>query len=857
MRDAEEAPRAWQRVLPAVLTVALAAVGILVLHHELRRYRYRDIATAVQSLPASAVAIAIALTASSYVVLTWYDRLALRYVGRPLPAPRVTFVSFIAYAFSQTLGFPLLTGGTVRYRLYTASGLTTIDIAHAVTFTSATFWLGVLTIGGGVLIADPATSATLLHVPPSVALVLGPFFVAISVAYLALTALRRAPISIRGWELPVPRPLLSAGQLLLSTADWTLAGAVLYVLLPVHLRPAFPGFLSAFLLAQVAGLVSHVPGGLGVFDSIMLLLLEDRIPASSLLASLVVFRVVYYLLPFAVAATMLAGAELHERRDHVWRAARVAGTWVLSVTPQVLAVTTFLGGMVLLVSGATPAVGSRLRWLDAFLPLAVIEMSHFLASVVGMGLVIVAWGLQRRLDAAYHLTVILLAVGIGTSLLKGLDYEEAAALTVILAVLLPARRHFYRRTSLTAEPLTAEWVAAMLVAVGATVWLGIFAYKRVNYTDEMWWRFALRGDAPRFLRATVGVLALAVSFAIARLLRHAPAEAEPPTAADIERASAVAMRAADTAAQLALLGDKSLLFSDSGNAFLMYAVAGRSWVALGDPVGASDDCRELAWRFREMVHHRGGWPVFYLVAPETLPLYIDLGLTLLKVGERARVPLAGFSLEGGARKGMRRTLRGVEKEGCRFEVVPAADVAALLPDLRRVSDGWLAAKRTREKGFSLGFFDEQYLCRFPAAIVRRGDRVVAFANVLEGAEREELSVDLMRFDAAAPPGTMEYLFAELMLWGHDRGYQWFDLGMAPLAGLENRALAPLWNRMGALLFRHGENFYNFQGLREYKQKFDPVWEPRYLASPGGLVLPRIVTNLATLISGGMRGLVAK
>ena len=126
-----------------------------------------------------------------------------------------------------------------------------------------------------------------------------------------------------------------------------------------------------------------------------------------------------------------------------------------------------------------------------------------------------------------------------------------------------------------------------------------------------------------------------------------------------------------------------------------------------------------------------------------------------------------------------------------------------------------------------------------------------------GADHTELSVDLMRYTAVAPPGVMEYLLIELMLWGRENGYQRFNLGMSPLSGIENRSLAPLWNRIGALLFSRGEPFYNFQGLRLYKEKFDPVWEPRYLASPGGLVLPRILTNVASLISGGLVGVVSK
>jgi phosphatidylglycerol lysyltransferase len=266
---------------------------------------------------------------------------------------------------------------------------------------------------------------------------------------------------------------------------------------------------------------------------------------------------------------------------------------------------------------------------------------------------------------------------------------------------------------------------------------------------------------------------------------------------------------------------------------------------------------DLAWRFRELSGRHGGWTVFYEVGRQHLPLYLDLGLTLQKLGEEARVPLASFTLAGNSRKGLRSNCNRVQREGCRLEVVPVEEVPAFLPELRAVSDAWLASKRTREKGFSLGFFEPRYLSRFPAALVRQEGRVVAFANLLPSAAHDELSIDLMRHRPDAPGGVMDYLFVELMAWGREQGYRWFNLGMAPLSGLESRALAPLWTRVGAFVFRHGEHFYNFQGVREYKEKFDPVWEPRYLASPGGLVLPRVLGNVAALISRGIKGVVGK
>ena len=274
---------------------------------------------------------------------------------------------------------------------------------------------------------------------------------------------------------------------------------------------------------------------------------------------------------------------------------------------------------------------------------------------------------------------------------------------------------------------------------------------------------------------------------------------------------------------------------------------------MGDPVGADDEKQELIWHFRELCDLHAGWPVFYEVRRTNLHFYLDLGLTLLKIGEEARVALESFSLDGGKHKWMRYTLRRVEAEGCSFEIIESGNV---IDELRSISNSWLAEKRTREKGFSLGFFSEQYIRRCAVAVVRRGDQIVAFANLWNGAG-DELSVDLMRHLPDAPAGVMDYMFLSLILWGQKNGYRWFNLGMAPLSGLENRSLGTLWNRVGSLAYRFGENFYNFQGLRQYKEKFDPEWEPMYLASPGGLALPRILTNLTALISGGLSGVISK
>jgi phosphatidylglycerol lysyltransferase len=849
--------RRFLHSLGPLLGLVLFAVALWVLHHELREYHYHDIVRHLAEIPGPRLLLAFALTILSYLIMTGYDTLALRYIQHPLGYAKTALASFIGYAFSNNIGLSMIAGASVRYRLYSAWELSALEITKVIAFCTLTLWLGFFSLGGVVFLFEPIMVPKALRLPFSSIRPLGVIFLMFVGGYLLWSSLRKRPLKIREWEFPLPSTRLFLFQIAVASLDWALAGSVLYAILPSAATLSWHGFLGIFLLAQIAGMASQIPGGLGVFESVVLLLFSPAVPASSIFGSLLAYRAIYYLLPLALAVVLLGTDEMLQKKEGLQRLARIFGQWVPRLVPHVLAFTTFVSGAILLFSGVTPAVAWRLEWLTDLLPLPVIEVSHFLGSLVGTGLLIVAWGLRRRLDAAYILTAALLGAGIAFSLFKGFDYEEAIALGIMLGALLPCRHYFYRKASLFSEPLTTGWLVLIILVLSGSTWLGIFAYKHVEYSHDLWWRFTLAGDAPRFLRATVGAIGLALFFSIARLLRPARPEAVLPGKEDLEKVITIVQQSPQTYANLSLLGDKALLFNQKGNAFIMYGIEGRSWVAMGDPIGPAEECPELVWRFWEMCDLNGGWTVFYEVEPENLHLYLDLGLTLLKLGEEARVPLATFSLEGSSYKGLRHTQRKLEKEGCLFEVIPREGVSSLLPDLKQVSDAWMAEKNAREKGFSLGFFNAEYVKWFPVGVVRKDGKIVAFANMWQGAEKEELSIDLMRYLPDAPHNVMEYLFVQFMLWGKREGYRWFNLGMAPLSGLEDRALAPLWNRVGTFIFRHGEHFYNFQGLRQYKEKFGPEWKPRYIASPGGLALPSILADLASLISGGFRGVVSK
>jgi phosphatidylglycerol lysyltransferase len=834
----------------------LFSVAMVIIHRELKTYHYHDIVNELASVPHRAVALAMLFTALNFMVLGAYEILGFRYIKNNLPWYKTLLTSFIAFSFSNNVGFYSVSGSAVRYRLYSQWGLSTLDIAKLIAFSSGiTFFLGLCAICSLVFIVEPPTLPATLHLPLSSFRLSGWLFLIPVIAFVTLTAVRKKPIHILSWEFDSPSPVLTIMLILFACLDWLFFAAVLYCLLPAA-HVSFPLFVSIFLTAQVIGLISHVPGGLGVFESMILLLLPN-VPAATTIGALALFRGIYYLLPLGLSALLLGGRELFLRKKQVSDIAQTFSQWGSGVIPLFYSAITFIGGIILLASGATPTAHHRMHWLTHIMPLPVLEISHFMASLFGVALLVLAHGLYRRFDSAWHMTLYLLAGGAIFTFMKGLDYEEAIILTTMFLALLPSRRHFYRKAALVNDRFSAGWIVTIAFTMASIVWLGFFSYKHIAYSNELWWQFGFDNHASRFLRASIGGCIALFGYALLKLTSPARRVAVHETAVTIASIRPLVDSASRSSAFLAFLGDKSFLTSDSGDAFIMYGIQGKTWVAMGDPIGKTESYPPLIWKFKELCDCRDERAVFYEIGTRNLHHYLDAGLTLFKIGEEARVNLASFSLDGNSKKTMRYNCRKIDKDGWAFKVVPAEGVMDMLPALKAVSDEWLAKRTTREKRFSLGYFSPSYLKETPVGIVTKDGEIAAFANIWPTGTKEELSIDLMRYGETAPKGVMEYLFVNLISWGKEQGFQWFDLGMAPLSGLDNRIIAPLWNRLGAYLFTHGENIYNFQGLRQYKEKFDPQWEPKYLAVPGVFSLPMVLKDLSTLISGGLKGVISK
>ncbi len=845
------------RRLAPVVSLALFAVAAAVAYREVHVYPLSEIRRALVSLPGWVLALCIGITLLGYVVLSLYDWLALEYAGERLPYRRVLLTSLLSYAIGNNVGHAMISAGSVRYRFYSGWDIPATSIVKVVLFCTASYAIGVLTLilAGYAAMPDRSElSNSLLGTVAGVAVVIAALTLLV---WWSFVLYWRRPVAIRGFRLGPPNPSLALRQTAVAVTDLLLASLVLYLPLSQQIELPYATFLVLYFVAQAAGILSLIPGGIGVFEGSFLFLSPGQFAGSQVLAALIVYRVIYYFLPLVVAGGALAAYELRLHRLAQLPGVKTGINLVESAIPQILAVLLLLGAGVLLLSGASPAVPARLEWLHDFLPLPFIEFSHLAGSLAGVLLLLLSRAVSQRIDSAWYATIATLGVGIVASLAKGWDYEEAGMLFALLLMVLPARSHFYRKSALLALDFPLHWVLAAGVVIGLSLWLGFFSYKHVEYSGELWWQFALHGNAPRFLRSAVAMATLVGGLFIYRLLTRPATALELPDRSELDRAVTVVDQSADTTAHLALVGDKRLLWSDSGRSFVCFDTTPGFWVAMGDPVGVPAETEGMIWKFREMADRYNAGAVFYQVGTLHLPVYLDLGAVPVKLGEEARVPLADFALEGKRGARLRHAYNKLRRDGIGFDVIRHHDVDGVLTELRSISDSWLATKRVKEKRFSLGYFDPGYLRRCDVAVLRRDGAIVAFANLWYGAGKQELSLDLMRYDPAALKGVMEHLTVCLMLWGKAQGFQWFSLGMAPLSGLERRPLAPLWHKVGNVIFDLGSEFYNFEGLYHYKNKFDPVWRPRYLIVPSGMQVAPALLAVTSLISGGLKGIFAK
>jgi phosphatidylglycerol lysyltransferase len=827
-----------------LLSMTIVCVALWLMFDMLHSFSLSDIIRNLEKLSPSWVLLGFVITTASYLTVTGYDVVALRHIKRKVPYPRAALSAFLASTFGNNIGFSILTGTSIRYRIYTGSGLSALDIAGVSSMCALTTVLGMSCLFSLSMVLQIGNHPTTIGPLPAVVMQAAGILILLLISsYVILSAYNPLTLKSTTWSLKMPSAGTTLAQILLATTNLSLVATLLYVLLPTATDVSYTEFLGVFSLAIIAGSASNIPGGIGVFETVVLVGLPEISPPA-LLGSILLFRCIYYLTPLAVAAMLLTYHETQRQKHHIEELQESVLDVLDEIGPQIMTLIVMLAGAMLLFSGSIP-VGFDRDLLPLKIPLFLVELAHLSGAAVGVGLLISARGISRRLGSAFRLAYKLLLVGILTSLLKGFGYREAILLGLILGLLWYTRSEFHRKSAVLEAGIPFKWAYLLSIVLAITVWLGLFSFKDIPYSDSLWWSFSYDNDFSRFLRSLLLIVGTCTIVAHLNGSKPSPLPG-PPESVVLSRIRKILDRGSGLMANLVLLGDKRILFSPTGNAFIMYQIQNKSWVVLGDPVGPEEEHRELIWAFYELCSRYGAWPVFYMVNENQLAFFNKLDFSIEKMGNEAIMPLQDFSLDSVIRTELLVVRKRAISLGASVEIMEGQALDHLIPELKSVSDNWLEAGKIDEMGFSRGFFDHYYIRNFPCAIVRIDGQIVAFAVIWTTAAHDEMGLDLMRFHVEAPTLITDYLIIETMLWGKKTGFRRCNLGIAPLPGFKNYPLPPLWYRVSVLMYHSGQTSTRESEAQEMQNRL--TWKPRYILWPATVEMPRIIQNINRLIS---------
>ncbi len=632
------------RHLPAALGVLLLAGAVYVVQREFRHLNVRDVGHALRALPPRALLISALLTIASYGLLTFYDKLATIYAGHHVSYLRTAFASFCAYALAHNLGFAAVSGAAVRYRLYAHWGLDAVQIGKVVAFSSLTFGLGGMTLGGAILFIEPSTVPVIsAMLPPWALFAAGILMWAIVGTYVALASLFPV-LHIRGRTVELPHWRMALAQVVLATADVSLTASIFYALLPHAHGLTWMRFLAVYLGSYAAGLVSNVPGGLGVFDTAMLLgLQEAHLSPPVILSAIAVFRLYYYVVPLFLAGALFAGNEVVLNRRRVAGPGPGYGQPRWSEPDFAVAASTgavaLCGAMLLSVSVLD--TNPDYSWLIPDFTFAALA-GQYVPSLMGSFLMVMAIGLSQRVTLAWGATIATLLAAAGVTALQGEPAAVPAILVVAALSIAPFRDAYYRHARVVSHPLRAGTVVPVMALLVSVMWLASFEPKVRTLTQSSWWAVVISRDTPAPVRAAV---ALAVCLALGALwgvirpghvrampwdaegrLRYAALGALPPAEAD------------------------GLVMGELGRSGIPFRRVGPVLLGLCDPAGAETDRVSAIWRLRDLAQQEGREAAIWRAGSDLLKIYADLGLTALPLGQDGMpLPEGAAPAAGGSR----------------------------------------------------------------------------------------------------------------------------------------------------------------------------------------------------------------
>jgi len=635
---------------------------------------------------------------------------------------------------------------------------------------------------------------------------------------------------------------------IISLFEWTFILLFIYfICLFLHVDISLIEVLPVFLVASVAAIISMIPGGLGSFDFIFLLgFTYFGIDKETTLLILLIYRFSYFFFPFAcgiVLALKLLWNHLNQSFNNI---PNQISTYL---SHKALTILVFLSGVILLVSAAVPSMLLRISILKVILSSAIINISHLLSVTAGFTLLGLSRGIDYKVKRAWYITLFMLIVGAITTYSKGLDYEEAIFVLGVAFVLFIAKKQFYR------ESFVLTWGKLIVDNFILFFFLGsylLIAYVNLPTTNlrfpAKYLPYILANSRDIVVSAVLGFAAALFFFYIAFFKVKVKQFNFIKTKSEEEKIREHLLKYGGTElSHLIFLHDKYLFWAQDDTVLFIFQPYADKLVILGDPVGETSRIHPAIEELLNYADRFGYTLVFYQVHSDSLPYLHENGFDFFKLGEEGFADSSSFSLSGKRQKSLRALYNKFVREEFIFEIVEPPFSTEFFKDLRDLSTEWLNGRK--EKGFSLGYFYEDYIQLAPVAIIKNNqNEMIAFVSIMPSYNEHTISIDLMRQKKAAPKGTMDFMFVNLIEWSKIKGYKNFNVGMSPLANVGQSKYSFTSEKIAAQIYEYGQFLYHFQGLRSFKEKYVNKWRPKFLAYHKKTSLPITMLQITTLIS---------
>ncbi len=751
----------------------------------------------------------------------FYDIILVKILGINIKARILVQHSFIVNSFSNLIGFGGLVGLLLRNYFYSKykeekegmlKNIASVTLFY-LTGISLLTWTIPIYFRGFPLLAETQW----LFIAVIIVSLYAPVFIVIN----TIRNIRKNDSAFNH--------IVTAQLVVTSLVEWIAVLLVIWFLTSVLSIPiGISALIPVFLIASCAGIVSMIPGGIGSFDLVFLWGTQSLgIADEKVLVLLILYRMGYFVLPF-LFATLLFVKEYWERWNQTWD--DVPNVVFQRISHTLLTMLVFVSGIVLLLSASAPGVLSRLKIAQEFLSLPIMNVSHQLTVAAGFILLGLCRGIEYKVKRTYKIAIAVLISAALFSVFKGFDYEEAIFLVIVTLLLVASKKQFYRESYVLTWGKVLVDLAVVMIITMMYVIIGYLNLPSAKIHIPAALRdYIITDYRDLFYSAIIGILIALVILFVGYMIRRPKMMGMESSIHQVEKIKNHLERYQGTElSHLIFLHDKYVYWNIDQTVLFSYQKYADKIVVLGNPIGEEADFSSAIEEFLQTADLYGFTPVFYEINDTILPSLHEHGFNFLKLGEEAFVKLDSFTFTGKKMKGCRAVKNKFEREQFSVDLLSPPYSSEIMIELEEVSTKWLQGRA--EKGFSLGFFDKDYLNTSKIAVLRDEDSIIGFASIMPMYDNNErISVDLMRFKPDAPSGTMDFIFLSLFEWAKGEGYRIFNIGMSPLSNVGQSRYSFLSEKIAAQIFLHGHYFYHFKGLKNFKDKYADFWESKYVA----------------------------